>query len=197
MNKQQTLLIVLGISLLLSIILLSTRMTTPARPAALDQDTNISIVVTQPEGISVQNQQAQGRLLLEPATLTVSKGESIIMNVLIDAPGKVLDGADAFILYDPQLVNVSNIANGEYFAQLPQATVDQQNGIIKVTGFSRGKGTSNRLFFSFTVSATKPSQARFHVEYEPGRSDLSTLVERGTSKNILTGTTDAVVQIRG
>lgn len=195
MNKQQTLIIVLGIALLFSIILLSTRMAVPARPAALDQDTNISISVDQPEGISIQNQQAQGRLLLKPATQTVSRGESMIMNVLIDAPGKVLDGADAIILYDPQVVNVSNIRNGKYFTQLPQATVDEQNGIIKVTGFSSGKETSNPLFFSFTVSAYKPSEARFHVEYEPGRSDLSTLVERGTSKNILGSTQDAVITI--
>lgn len=211
--KQQTLLIILGIAIVLSFVLLSTRIAAPRRSPIVNQETNISIATGDSQAIEViPADQKGGKLIMNPSDSSLTVGRAIEMEVNIDAPGITLDGADVVISYDPRLVRVGAIGNntantdlsrGPYFLQLVRTTVDQTAGKITVTGFSpreemlQKEDTNPVAMFSFPVTALQPGVATFHIEYQPGRSDLSTLVEQGTSKNILTGVHDAVITIGG
>lgn len=192
MSKQQItyLFIALCISLLLSGAVIAMNTRSPEK-----QGTTIPIVVTEPTEVAVESKQNSVKLAMFPTNVKLSVGQKDTMSVMVDAPRANLAGGDAVIRYDPQTVAVSDIVNGGFFDQLPRTTVDQQRGIIKVTGFSPTLQETGATFFSFTLTALQPGQSQFHIEYEQDRSDLSTLVERGTSKNILTGVQDSVVRI--
>lgn len=213
MKKYSTLLTVLGIVFLAGFVFVFVRSIFLPRTDTSNQEASIPIVINEPEGIRVTpTEQIGGRLLIHPSVSSMTIGRSIEMEVAIDAPDVTLDGADILLIYDPALVKVgavvnatanSDLSRGPYFRQLVRATVDEKVGKIAVTGFSpretlpQKKGTDPVTAFSFPVTALQAGVAVFQIEYQPGRSDLSTLVEKGTSKNILTRADSATITIRG
>ncbi len=137
---------------------------------------------------------------LQPAHLLKKTGETFSLAVVITAAGRQLDGADTIIKYDPKLVEVTDIIPGEFFTNYPRKTIDQVNGVIKMTGFSPKDANAdgdNFIFFTIEAKALVSGTAKFDFEFEKGKTNLSTVVESKTSRNLLGKVTGATVSISG
>ncbi|MBI5452711.1 hypothetical protein HY945_04560, partial [Candidatus Gottesmanbacteria bacterium] len=90
---------------------------------------------------------------------------------------------------DPNYLTAdNNLIFGPYFDSYPRQEVDNTAGIIKVSGYSPkdlSPLTSATSFFSVSFQAKKKGSGNVVVDFQAGKTNLSTLVERGTSKNIL------------
>ncbi len=130
-----------------------------------------------------------GRIFITPSQKSVKAGESATFDVMFQTKGQILDGVDAIIRFDPQLLAASEtVTLGTHFDSYPRQEVDNITGIIKVSGYSPkdlSPVTAATSLFSVTFQAKKTGTADVTVDFEKGRTNLSTLVERGTSKNIL------------
>lgn len=137
---------------------------------------------------------------IQPAHLLKKTYETFSLDVVVTAPGKILDGADTIIRYDPKLVEVTDITPGEFFTNYPRITIDKVIGVIKVTGFSPKDASltgDNFIFFTLQAKALLNGSAKFDFDFEKGKTNLSTVVESKTSRNLLGTATGATVSISG
>lgn len=137
---------------------------------------------------------------LQPAHLLKKTGETFTLGVVITAPKRKLDGADTIIKYDPKMVEVTDIKQGEFFTNYPRKTIDKANGVIKMTGFTpkdTNANGDNFIFFTIEAKALASGTAKFVFEFEKGKTNLSTVVESRTSRNLLGTVAGATVSITG
>lgn len=120
---------------------------------------------------------------------TVKVEEASKATISFSTPGKIISGADVILHFDPKLVQVEgDVIPGEFFTSYPRTTVDNEKGTIKVTAFSPSSTIEvNDLteLFSVNFKAVNQGVASVTFDFQPGKTNLSTLVEKGTSKNIL------------
>ena len=157
----------------------------------------------------IVNQQADSQVpVIVPGSMSVllnfheaEPGERLKADVKFSAHGAKVYGADAVIRFDPTYIEVDeNIEQGDFFAVYPRAEVDNTLGIINITGISASSKdpmTAEELLFSFYLVPKVTGETEISLDYQPGATNLSTLVEFGTSKNILgkvTGTSLLIVE---
>lgn len=119
---------------------------------------------------------------------SIKVGTEFEISVDFSADGKVLDGADAIIRFDKSKIEMVEITNGEYFQMYPRKTIDNENGVVKVTAFQPrdDKPIKNQItLFTLKLKARKAGTAPLIFDYQKGKTNLSTVVEKGTSQNIL------------
>lgn len=130
----------------------------------------------------------------------VQSGEFITAAIAFHAPGRMLSGADVRLKYDPLFLetSVSDLTPGEYFTSYPAKSVNTEKGIIRLTAFGGKRETvsSPQVITTVKFKALKPGRTEITIDYQQGSTNRSTLVERGTSKNILSGVSNAVVEIK-
>lgn len=139
-----------------------------------------------------------GRMTFNNVPKKVKERESFSLTVDFTAPDKRLDGADAAVSYDPNFLEVEEITQGPYFHEYPRKTIDHENGKVKVTAF-RAKDESpirnSVTLFYLKVKALKAGETVLSFDYQEGRTNLSNVVEKGTSKNILGSVENARIVI--
>lgn len=118
------------------------------------------------------------------------KDEDIIVSAIFTAPGKKIFGTDLVILYDPGQVvtHVESIEKGIFFANFPRITVDEENGIIKISGYQGSEtelGTDNYEIVNIKFRAIKIGRGKIELSFAKGETNATTLVEAATSQNIL------------
>lgn len=136
-------------------------------------------------------------LVVNPSQVKVN--DPVQVAVSLHASGKMLSGSDVILKYDPAYLSASdNLTLGEYFSSYPLKLIDNDKGTVRLTAFGGKKETisSPIVIFTVTFKALKPGKTELVIDYQKGSTNKSTLVERGTSKNILEGVTNAVVEIR-
>lgn len=130
-----------------------------------------------------------GSFTLSADKTQVQVGEALNLTVSFDSLGKKLDGADAILRFDPKLITADkDLVMGTYFTTYPRKEVDNTAGVIKVTAFNIGNTepvTASTVLFNVTFTAKVAGAATFNLDFDKTRTNLSTLVEQGTSQNIL------------
>jgi hypothetical protein len=126
-------------------------------------------------------------------------GQPFKVSVSLEAPNTVLSGADMILRYDPEKVSANTeIVTGDFFANYPRKQVDAAKGIIHVTGFGArilDPIQSPQEFCMITFEGKGKGTATFSIDWATNRTNLSTIVERGSSKNILGSAPEATVTI--
>lgn len=118
------------------------------------------------------------------------KDEDIIVNVSFAAPGKKIFGTDLVMLFDPELIttNVESIEKGTFFANFPRITVDEENGIVKISGYQGNEtelGADRNDIVNIKFKAVKSGRGKIELTFIKGETNATTLVEEATSQNIL------------
>jgi hypothetical protein len=131
-----------------------------------------------------------GSYLLEPDKKEFKTGDNFSLTVSFDRKAKKLYGADAILKFDPAYLSAdTNLTLGTYFDNYPRREVDNNKGYIKVTGFrlqkSQEDNIENGMLFVANFKAKKSGFTTISLEYQKGKTNQSTLVEAGTSQNIL------------
>lgn len=134
-----------------------------------------------------------------PSQSTIKIGESVALVVKFEAPGKRLDGSDVFLRFDPAFLDVGeNLVFGDYFSTYPRVTIDRIKGEVKVTGFRANQTaplTTAAALFTIAFTGKQAGNTAVSFEFAKGKTNLTTLVEKGTSKNILNQVFPATITI--
>jgi len=134
-----------------------------------------------------------------PSQSTIKSGATLALTVQFEAPGKKLDGSDVFLRFDPVFLDVNeNLVFGDYFSTYPRVTIDRVKGEVKVTGFRTNQTapiTTATAFFTIAFTGKQAGNTAVSFEFAKGKTNLTTLVEKGTSRNILGKVYPAAIRI--
>lgn len=127
-------------------------------------------------------------------------GETLKVKVSFTAPGKKIFGSDIILLYDPEYLStdLKSIANGNFFGTTLRTTIDQLNGIIKLSAYDGNKEALDLASYDIMeidFEALKKGQTQISLSFEKGKTNTSNLVEAITSQNILEKTQGLSVSI--
>jgi len=117
-------------------------------------------------------------------------GSDFTVDVNFTTDNAGIFGADAVLLYDPEYLQAdkNSLEKGDFFKDYPRMTVDEKNGIIKVTAYNSSESTPLNTplnFFKVNFTAVKAGATQVNFDFLPGATNTTTLVDRETSKNIL------------
>jgi len=134
------------------------------------------------------------KIFVDPAKKTVTSGETFNLNVVIEPHGENISAAQANITFDPNLVNLNNISEGNLLKQDGAGTfffiskgIDNKTGaagtvVCSILGM---KSVSRRgIFFTINATAVKKGKSaielsNFIVSTSQGKSVSSTKTNRG------------------
>lgn len=128
----------------------------------------------------------------------IKVGETVSAHIVFTADKKIISGSDVILRFNPTFLSADlNIKLGDYFASYPLKSVDNEKGTIKVTAFSgKNKPVSSSItLFTVSFTAKRAGKTTVDFDFQKGRTNLTTLVEKGTSKNILGQIIDGTVTI--
>jgi hypothetical protein len=115
-----------------------------------------------------------GSLLLEPSFQEVKTNEEFRVSLLISSEEPLL-GADAVLKFDPDLLEVVRIEEGDTFPSLPLKKADKEfiriTGVAEVDKSFKGEG----VFANITFKAKDAGSAKITVEFRDGATDESNL----------------------
>jgi len=120
-------------------------------------------------------------LSMNPASANLTEGCENTVNIMVDTQGAETRGADAFLSYNPDEIEMLSILPGEMYKSYPGKII--QNGDVFITAFSEngffvGSGTLARLVFK-----SKPGvkSATISFKYAPGSTIDSNVAGRGAN----------------
>ena len=129
-----------------------------------------------------------GKYMFSENKKSVKAGEKFSLVIEFTAPGKILTGADALLLFDSKLIQKESVTQGGYFKEYPRKVIDNDKGELKLTAFmsrDQNKITGNVPLATLNFKALKSGKTQVKFDFVSGIDNRSTLVEKGTSRNLL------------
>ncbi|MBI2616558.1 hypothetical protein HYW55_00290 [Candidatus Gottesmanbacteria bacterium] len=127
-------------------------------------------------------------------------GETVTATIIFDAPGFTLSGTDAIIQFDESILNAeSPITTSDFFITYPRKIIDNEKGIIKITGFQTKETvavTTPVTLASIQFRSIKAGNTEISFDFVVNSTSHTTLVEKGTAKNIVDAIENAKVSIQ-
>lgn len=116
--------------------------------------------------------------------------ENFSLDVFFSAPDKKISGTDLRLKFDPSFLQAeTELSFGDFFTSFPRKEVDNEKGMIKVTGFQAKVKESLTAepvkLLTVNFIAVKAGETNIEIVFEKDKTNLSTLVEQGTGKNLL------------
>lgn len=147
-------------------------------------------------------------LSLEPVSLQTQVGSQFEVSVNVDMKDRTVNGIDAVIKYNPQMLEVVDSDNetagtqaqtGTIFKTLLVNQADPIDGKIVLTGSRistsqepiKGTGTFAKISFI----AKQAGNTNLEILFDSKKTNLSNVTESKTSKNILTDIENAQITI--
>ncbi len=149
---------------------------------------------------------SQVALIVTPTSLTVTAGETFTLTVQVRANAQLVDGAAAYLDFDPAVLQVVSITPGSTLNTTIQNDFDNANGRINYAAGLLGSTTSGtftlaQIAFQAT-SGTTGTSITFSTQ-DPRRSDItlhgSSVLQRTAGATIAIGdaTLQGQVQLQG
>lgn len=129
-------------------------------------------------------------LLFNPTFTEVRPENTFTVSINIDAGTDQLAGADIYITYDANLLEVQSITDGSYFPQVEDVS---NTGRLYISGFVNTQGdykTGAGTVATMSFRALQEGNTELTVDCDPSETDTSKIVINDTSlSNILDCTT--------
>jgi hypothetical protein len=143
-----------------------------------------------------KNLYAAGSLLeFNPSRISLSKGDSYIVEIMADPAGSSLVGVDVIINYDPVLIKIVKVDSTGAFTSKSAEIVDSDRGILKVA-FSNSYGVftkEKRAIAKLTIEAKKESgTTSLQFDFAPGDTKDTNMVISG-GKDVLESVESLIV----
>lgn len=126
-------------------------------------------------------------------------GDVITADAAFSLLGKRVTGSDVILIFDPEFLQVEGlISPGDFFAYYPRNDIDNNAGVIRISAFqatSQEPVTGEISLFKVKFRTKKQGETMLDFQFEKGKTDLTTLVEYGTSRNILESAQGAQIKI--
>lgn len=123
---------------------------------------------------------------LQAPKTNLQVGEKVTVNINLSSSSRV-DGADLLINYDPKILSAQPVVAGVIFRDFPVSKVDEKLGRITVSGITDTSGgvLADGLFGSVDFVTKAEGKAGISLEFSPGQTTDSNVIETGTGKDIL------------
>ena len=139
-------------------------------------------------------------LSVSPQNIQTREGDQFTVKVFVDTQGRLVNGIDAIVVYDPKVLEVvDQPTTGDLFTSLLVNTVDSARGQIILTGSRLSKqsqplqGTGTLANISFIAKTA--GNTNITLLFDPATTTASNIVEASTNNNILTDVNSATIQI--
>lgn len=139
----------------------------------------------------------------------IIRGTPFKTEIILNTKDRQVNGVDALILYDPQMLTVVDsietvpaiqVANGDLFPSLLVNHVDQETGRITLTASRLNKQTSPVTGLGtlaiITFTAQQVGNTTLSFLFDDAQTNTSNVIEAETSKNILTHVQDVQIEIK-
>ncbi len=151
--------------------------------------------------VSVQSKPTQ--IELKSSQPSVKVGDKFIVSINISSDN-LTDGVDLIISYDPKLLSLETtgekkipVAVTTIYNDYPLNAVELETGKITVSGISTGQDgiKPNGLFGSINFVAKAVGLTKISLEFSPGSTVDTNVIERNTGKDILEAVKDIDITI--
>lgn len=128
-------------------------------------------------------------------------GENVAVLVQVDTGSRATDGVDLLLNFDPKVLEASTgaIAKGAIYPEYPQMKIDAKLGQIQISGISGLQGrsfTGKGTFAIINFKAKAAGDASLTVDFSPGKTDDSNVVEAISGNDILESVTDLTLTVQ-
>jgi len=138
---------------------------------------------------AIKKENLTGKISLATDKTSYKVGDSIEVTVLYQAPGKVLDGIDIIVRFDPTVVNALGFSESHSFKIYPRKDIDNKDGFIRLTALDLASAEPlppDKLSLGkIQMQALKGGTAQVNFDFTQGVASKTAMIEAGTSKNIL------------
>lgn len=130
----------------------------------------------------------------------VSLGQQLKVQALLSTGGHTVQAVDLVLKYDPNFLEASPsaILNGKIFKDYPLGSVDDKNGIIRVSGLTKEKEgfVGGGIFATINFKAQKLGKTQVLVDFQKGETRTSNILDDSQSQNILEKVQNLTVAIQ-
>lgn len=137
-------------------------------------------------------------LLLNPTYGNVKAGDNLKVDVVIKAEGEnqIIDGVDANIAYDVDVLKVKELKQGRFFSTYP--IFKEESGQVKITALAPKEGV--RIFGEIIIASLEfevydNSETKLELVYRQGATGDSNVAEHGSARDILSGVTNGSYKV--
>lgn len=160
---------------------------------------NLNNTNTQP-GTGSAAVQSKPKLVLISDRKEYKVGQGVILAVGLSTGNKPTDGTDLVLHFDNQVLQASSsaILEGSLYPDYPLRAVDQKSGLVRISGIAavNKSYTGSGIFATILFQAVKPGQAVFTIDYRPGLTTDSNIVESGSGQDILSEADNLEVTVK-
>lgn len=127
-------------------------------------------------------------LSFEPTQQGVAVGQTFPVKININTSGQQTGGADALIVYDPNILSISSVTNGGFYTSFGEYQVSGTTNKWNISGFETDSVNSKSGTGTFaTVNFQAKAQGTSTVTFEcsgAGKTD-SNILKAGTGDDII------------
>ncbi|NCN59342.1 hypothetical protein GW940_05490 [Candidatus Microgenomates bacterium] len=116
------------------------------------------------------------KLIIDPPTGTYAVGQQFQSKITLDTEEAATAGVDVLLKYNPAILKITNVQNGEIFSQYISQKIDNDKGSLSLSGIvalDDAKGyTGNGTFATVVFEGIAVGAASVDFDFSPGvRSD--------------------------
>src|SRR3989344_3759616 len=128
------------------------------------------------------------KMVLVSPKKSYDTGEIVPVTVRVASGGRLIDGVDALIKFDPKVLEATSgaIKKGIIFAEYPLSSVDSKAGLVKISAISSTKSFSGiGVLANISFKAKSAGIAKLMIDFEKDQTTDSNVVEAQSSKDVL------------
>lgn len=147
------------------------------------------------------NELGSAQISLVPDRTSYKRNEAVMIDVKLFTGGYTTDSVDLVVKYDPAFLQPKNegfASVGQIYEEYPGVQVDNQNGLIGISGITsqNGAGFSGvGNFARLNFTALKDGQTEVTIDFQPDSTGDSNVVLSGSMQDLLGQVNNAIIEI--
>lgn len=140
---------------------------------------------------------SEGQIIIHSDKSNMPVGDNAIITVKISTGGRTTDGVDLVLHFDPEKLEAKAITKGAAYQEYPVESVDNSNGIIRVSGITQTGFNGMDVLTQIEFKAKSSGKTTISAEFKPGVTTDSNIIETGSTNDILGAVYNADLIIGG
>lgn len=137
---------------------------------------------------------------LKTSQVELAVGDNLNVDIFINANGKPTTGTDLLIKYDPNFLSLTktSFTKGSIYSEYLGQSVDNTKGFYRNSGLSpiSSKKSTDGKFGTLSFKVLAAGNTKVTVDFKPGASNDSNVIDNKTSKDILDKVDNLEVNIK-
>lgn len=128
------------------------------------------------------------KMVLVSPKKSYTVGEIVPVALRVATGGRLVDGVDALIKFDPKVLEATSgaIKKGIIFTEYPLLSVDPKAGLVKISAISSAKSFSGiGVLANISFKAKSSGTAKLMIDFEKDQTTDSNVVEAQSTKDVL------------